>query len=207
MDTSPVLARRVISLKERLQKAAAALLVTVIAVAGAWLYTGATLDSGTPYLVVFGLAAALGLSISTYFLFKKEEDAHTKEDSRFIKRRIEDDRQGRSWFTRVGYNVRRFLGGLVVLVGLLVALAGLGVLGLQIFGYLKIGEWKSVSLLSVATPQWHWLNNPQSWFGLNGILRDALDIMPLSLTLILFGWLIAGSGSALRERIAKRARF
>ena len=207
MDTSPVLARRVISLKERLQKAVAALLVTAVAVAGAWLYTGASLDSGTVYLAVFGVAVLLGLSISTYFLVKREEDAHTKEDSRFVRRRIEDDRQGRSWFTRVGYNLRRFLGGLVVLIGLLVALAGLGVLGLQIFGYLKIGEWKSVSLLSVASPQWHWLNNPQSWFGLNDLLRDALDIMPLSLTLVLVGWLIAGSGSALRERIAKRRRF
>ena len=201
------MARRVISLKERLQKTLAALLVTAIAVAGAWLYTGASLDSAPAYLVAFGLAALLGLSISTYFLFKKQEDAHTKEDSRFVRRRINDDRQGRSWFSRVGYNIRRFLGGLVVLIGLLVALAGLGVLGLQIFGYLKIGEWKSVSLLSVASPQWQWLNNPQSWFGLNDILRDALDIMPLSLTLILVGWLIAGSGSAWRERIAKRGRF
>ena len=102
MDTSPVLARRVISLKERLQKALAALLVTATAVAGAWLYTGASLDSGTPYLVAFGLAALLGLSISTYFFFKKEEDAHTKEDSRFVRRRIEDDRQGRSWLTPRG---------------------------------------------------------------------------------------------------------
>ena len=207
MDTSPVLARRVISLKERLQKALAALLVTAAAVAGAWLYTGASLDSGLPYLVAFGLAASLGLSISTYFFFKKEEDAHTKEDSRFVRRRIEDDRQGRSWLTRMGYNTRRFLGGLIVLIGLLVALAGLGVLGLQIYGYLKIGEWKSVSLLSVAAPQLPWLNNPQSWLGLHAIVRDVLDIMPLSLALVLVGWLIAGSGSALRERIAKRGRF
>jgi hypothetical protein len=207
MDTSPVLARRVISLKERLQKALAALLVTATAVAGAWLYTGASLDSGLPYLVAFGLAASLGLSISTYFFFKKEEDAHTKEDSRFVRRRIEDDRKGRSWLTRMGYNTRRFLGGLIVLIGLLVALAGLGVLGLQIYGYLKIGEWKSVSLLSVAAPQLPWLNNPQSWLGLHAIVRNVLDIMPLSLALVLVGWLIAGSGSALRERIAKRGRF
>ena len=94
-----------------------------------------------------------------------------------------------------------------MLIGLLVALAGLGVLGLQLFGYLKIGEWKSVSLLSVASPQLPWLDNPQSWFGLHDIVRDALGIMPLSLTLILVGWLIAGSGSAMRERIAKRGRF
>ena len=65
MDTSPVMARRVISLKERLQKALAALLVTAITVAGAWLYTGASLDSAPAYLVAFGLAALLGLSIST----------------------------------------------------------------------------------------------------------------------------------------------
>lgn len=99
------------------------------------------------------------------------------------------------------------MSGLVVLIGILVALSGLGVLGLQVFGYLKIGEWKPVSLFSVVSPLWPWLNNPQSWFGLNKIVKDALGIMPLSLTLILIGWFIAGFGSALRERIAKRGRF
>jgi hypothetical protein len=207
METSPVLARRVIPLKERLEKALAALLVTAIAVAGAWLYTGVSLDSNPVYLGAFGLGALLGVSIAIYFFFKKEEGAHTKEHGRFVRRRIEDERTGRSWLSRIGYNIRRFLSGLVVLIGILVALSGLGVLGLQIFGYLKIGDWKRVSLLSVVSPQWPWLNNPQSWFGLNNIVKDAFDIMPLSLTLILIGWFIAGFGSALRERIAKRGRY
>jgi hypothetical protein len=200
METSPLLARRAIPRKERLQKALVILIVTALVVTSAWIFTDGTVDKDPLYLFTIGSLAFVGLSISAYVWFKKEEGASTKEDSRFIRRRIDDDRQGRGWISRLGYNTKRFLSGIVVLAGGLFVLAGLGVLGLQTFGYLKVGEWRSVSLLGVASPYISWLNNPQSWFGLHEIVRDALAIMPLSLALVLVGWLIAGFGSALRER-------
>lgn len=207
MDTNPLLARRAIPRKERLQKALVVLLLTVLAVASAWVFTDGSLDNDPVYLFAIGIVALLGACASAYFWFRKEETAHTKEDSRLAKRRIEDDREGRGWIGRVGYNTRRFLSGIIVFVGILFVVAGLGVLGLQIYGYLKIGEWGSVSLLAVASPYLPWLNNPQSWFGLHHIVRDVLGFMPLSLALILVGWLIAGFGSALRERITTRRHY
>lgn len=204
MDTNPLLARRAISRKERLQKALSCLLVTALAVAFAWVFTGGFFDGEPVYLIVTGSVTLLGLCFSAYFWLKKEEIAHTREASRFIKRRIEDDRAGRSWIGRIEYNTRRFLSGIIVFVGILSILAGLGVLGLQIYGYLKFGEWESVSVLATASPYWPWLNNPQTWFGLNKIVRDVCGLMPLSLSFVLVGWLIAGFGSALREHVTNR---
>ena len=203
METSPLLARRVIPWKERLQKSLVVLLLTAVAVAGAWIFTGASLDTDPRYLFALGAVALSGLSLSVYFWFKKEEGATTKEDSRSVRSRIDDDRQGRGWASRLGYNIKRFLSAIVVLTGLLIALAGLGVLGLQVFAYLKTGGWKSVSTLSVAAPYFPWLNNPQSWFGLNDIVRGMLGLLPLSLALVVPGLLIAGFGSALRQRASR----
>jgi hypothetical protein len=203
METSPLLARRVIPRKERLQKALVILLVTALAVAGAWIFIDGSLHRNPLYLFTLGSVAFVGLFTSVYFWFRKEEVASTKEDSRFVRRRIDDDRQGRGWISRFGYNTRRFLSGMVVLAGGLFVLAGLGVLGLQVVGYLKVGEWRSMSLFEFASQYIPWLIHPRSWFGLHDIVRDALDIMPLSLALILVGWLIAGFGSALRERATR----
>ena len=139
METNPLLARRVIPWKERLQKSLVVLLLTTVIIAGAWVFTGASVDTDPRYLLALGAVALFGLSLSAYFWFKKQEGATSKEDSRSVRSRIDDDRQGRGWVSRLGYNVKRFLSGIVVLTGLLIALAGLGVLGLQIFGYLKTG--------------------------------------------------------------------
>jgi hypothetical protein len=203
METSPLLARRVIPWKERLQKSLVVLLLTTIIVAGAWVFTGASSDTDPRFLIALGAVSLFGLSLAAYFWCKKQEVSTSKEDSRAVRSRIDDDRQGRGWVSRLGYNVKRFLLGIVVLTGLLIALAGLGVVGLQVFGYLKTGGWKSVSTLSVASPYFPWLDNPQSWFGLNDIVRDMLGLLPFSLALVVLGCLIAGFGSALRQRASR----
>lgn len=203
METSPLLARRVIPGKERLQKALAVLLLTAIVVAAAWIFFGVSLDSESAYFIAIGCIALVGLSASAFFWFKKEESASSKENSRAVRRRIDDDRQDRGWTSRIWYNTKRILGGIVVLMGALFVLAGLAVIAVQVFIYLKAGTWRSVSILSVATPYLPWLTNPQSWFGLHDIATDALGIAPLSLALVLIGWLIAGFGSALRERVRR----
>lgn len=206
MDTNPLLARRAISRKERLQKALSCLLPTALAAALAWAFAPGFQDNELVYLIVTGTVVLLGLCFSAYFWFKKEEIAHNKEDSRFIKDRIEDDRAGRGWISRIGYNTRRLLGGSVVFVGFIFVLAGLGVLGLQIYRYLRFGEWGSISTFSAASPYWPWLHNPRSWFGLHKIVRDAFGLLPLSFAFVLIGWLIAGTGSALRDRTGNRRR-
>ena len=202
METNPLLARRVIPIKERLQKALVVLLLTAGAVAGAWVVAGASFEFDRRYILALAAMAAFGLSLAAYFWFKKEERATTKENGVLIRRRIDDDRQGRTWISRLSYNFKRFLTVVVILIGLLIVLAGLGVLCLQVFGYLKTGDWKSVSTLSVASPLFSWLQNPQSWFGLHDIVRNMLGILPLSLALVLLGGLVAGFGSALRQRVS-----
>lgn len=203
METSPLLARRVIPAKERLQKSLLILLLTAIAVAGVWFFGGASAGVEARFLLLMAAIAALGLVFSCYFWFKKHDRAQDKQGYRSVRRRIEDDRQGRGWLSRLSYNTKRFLSGVVVAVGLLISLAGIAVLGLQIYGYLKTGSWRSVSVLSVASLYLPWFDSPQSWFGLNRILRGATGLMPLSLALLLLGWLVAGSGSALRQRAAR----
>lgn len=203
MKTSPILARRVIPWKERLQKSLIALVIFALALAGAWITTGGSLDNEPVYLLSFAGAALLGLCISAYLWFKKEERAKTKQESQALRSRIEDDRLASGWISRIGYNTRRFLAGIVVLTGALVVVAGLGVLGLQVYRYLKVGEWSSMSLFDFLAPHISWLSNPQSWFGLYRIVKGAFEIMPLSLAVILVGWLIAGFGSALRQRVSR----
>jgi len=203
METSPLLARRVIPAKERLQKSLLTVFLTAIAIGAVWLFAGASAEIQPRFLLLMLAIAALGLIAAVFFGFKKHEHAPSKEGYRSVRRRIEDDRQGRGWLSRLSYNTKRFLSGVVVAVGLLIALAGVSVLALQVYGYLKAGSWRSVSLLSVASLHVPWLNNPQSWFGLNSIVRDATGVLPLSLALFLLGFLIAGFGSSLRQAVSE----
>ncbi len=202
METNPLLARRVIPAKERLQKALVVLALTAGAVAAAWAFAGASFELDRRIVLLLASIAAFGLSLSAFFWFKKEEQATSKANAVFIRRRIDDDRQGRTWVSRLAYNIKRFLAGVVILIGVLIVVAGVGVLCLQIFAYLKTGDWKSVSTLSVASLQFSWLKSPQSWFGLHEIVSDMLGILPLSLALVLLGLLVAGFGSALRQRVS-----
>ena len=202
METNPLLARRVIPARERLQKALVVLALTAGAVAAAWAFAGASFELDRRIVLLLASIAAFGLSLSAFFWFKKEEQATSKANAVFIRRRIDDDRQGRTWVSRLAYNIKRFLAGIVILVGVLIVLAGVGVLCLQLYAYLKTGDWKSVSTLSVASLQFSWLKSPQSWFGLHEIVSDMLGILPLSLALVLLGLLVAGFGSALRQRVS-----
>ncbi len=202
METNPLLARRAIPARERLQKALIVLLLTAAAVAAAWAFAGASFELDRRHLLVMAAVAAFGMALSGYCWFKKEERATSKESAVSIRRRIDDDREGRTWVNRLAYNFKRFLTAVVILVGILIAFSGLAVLGLQVFGYLKTGDWKSVSTLSVASPFFPWLQSPRSWFGLHDIVSRMLAILPLSLALVLLGWLVAGFGSALRQRVS-----
>lgn len=203
MRTNPLLAKREIPVKERLQKALIVLVVTALIVAAIWVISDVSLHKDRGYLFAIGLLTLSGLLLASFFWFKKDEAAKTKEESRFLRHRIDDDRQGRGWTSRIVFNTRRILAGIIVFIGGLFVLAGLAVLGLQIFAYLKLGDWKPVPVLELVSPHIPWLRNPQSWFGLHNIISDALDFVPVSLLLFLAGWLIAGFGSALRERVRR----
>jgi len=49
------------------------------------------------------LILVLGLGVSAYFWFRKEERARSKEQGQSIRSRIDDDRHGRGWISRIGW--------------------------------------------------------------------------------------------------------
>jgi len=179
------------------------MVVTGAVVAGAWLLFGATPDSDPAILAAFAAIAVFGVVVAGWLLLHRYEIGHTKERNEAIRQRIADDRSGAGWTSRIGYNLRRFVFGVVALVGLLVALAGLAVLAYQVYFYLRNGQWLPVSVMSAAAPHVPWLRDPRSWVGLHKLVRDALALCPLSLALVLLGWMIAGLGSGLRGRVRR----
>lgn len=202
--TSPLLARREIPARERWQKALVVLLLTAALVSGAWWYFGASIDSDIRVLLPLAAIAVLGLGMSGYFAFHRYEDADSKEGKAAIRQRIADDRSGAGWTARIGFNLRRFVFGIVYLAGLLIAFAGILVLCYQGILFLKTGEWLSLSVFTVLAPYAPWLRDPQSWIGLYRLTRDALGLLPVSLALVVLGWLIAGFGSGLRQAVRRR---
>lgn len=198
MTTSPLLARRDIALKERLQKALAAVAAAGAVVASIWFTTDASRATDRGLLFGIGLVALTGTGVAIFFLFKKQESAKSKEQMLLLRARIDDDREDRSWLSRIGFNTKRFLAGTIVLLGALIVLAGLGVLALQIYGYLRFGRWESYALLEFVAPYLPWLRSPHSWLGLHKIVMNVFNILPVSLALLLPGLLVAGFGSAIK---------
>lgn len=202
-QTNPLLAKREIPARERWQKALVVLALTVTIVGAAWYFTGPTAESDPLLLATLAAIAIFGLVVAGWLLLHKYETANTREKNEAIRQRIADDRSGAGWTSRIGYNLRRFIFGFVVFAGLLVAIAGLAVLAYQVFYYLRNGQWLSISVMSVGAPYIPWLRDPQSWIGLYRLVRDALTLCPLSLALVLLGWMIAGFGSGLRGRVRR----
>ena len=77
--------------------------------------------------------------------------------------------------------------GIAYLIGVPLLLAGVGIIGMQVYGYLQYGEWSPLSVMVVAEGGFPWLDNPQSWLGLHRIVHGFLNWLPVSLLLILIG--------------------
>ena len=200
MDTNPLLARRVIPLGERLQKAFAMLLVTAAVVGGAVYFGGLTLDSDPRLLAGLLLASITGVAATLYLAFKKNETGRSKEESQAIRRRIRDDRGGTHWVTRLPRGLWRFSWGAVLVLGILVSLAGLGVLAWQAVGYLQTGSWPRMSVFAVLAPHLPWLTHPESWLGLHALVTKGARLLPIWVLLLVCGWFIGGVGAALRGK-------
>jgi hypothetical protein len=73
-------------------------------------------------------------------------------------------------------------------------LAGLCLLGYQVYAGLMYGTWPALPLqmyFAYLTPLTTWIESPQSWYGLHKLLTEHLAFTPLSLFLLLAGLLIA----------------
>lgn len=78
----------------------------------------------------------------------------------------------------------KFIAALALIFG------GVGVVGWQVYEYLRYNVWSPVSVVTAL--QWlkvQWALNPADWVGLYNILR----MIPLSLTMIVMGWMVVMS--------------
>lgn len=78
----------------------------------------------------------------------------------------------------------KFLPAIALIFG------GLGVVGWQVYEYLRYNSWDSISIITAL--QWmkiQWAFNPTDWIGLYNIL----GMVPLSLTMIVVGWMVVMS--------------
>ena len=200
METNPLLARRVVPLRERLQKAFAMLLVTATVIGGATYFGGLTLDSDPRLLAGLLLASITGLAATLYLALRKHETGRSKEEKQAIRRRIRDDRSGTHWVTRLPRGLWRFFWGAVLVLGILVSLSGLGVLAWQTVGYLQTGSWPRMSVFTVLAPHLPWFTHPDSWLGLHALVTKAARLLPIWVLLLALGWFIGGIGAALRGK-------
>jgi len=90
----------------------------------------------------------------------------------------------------IGWTLRYLLFSIAVCM----FLAGLCVLGYQVYAGLMYGTWPALPLqmyFEYLTPFTTWIERPQSWYGLHKLLTEFLAFAPLSLFLLLAGLLIA----------------
>ena len=114
-------------------------------------------------------------------------------------------------FAKAAYHQTRFFfsrltlwdylcGGINATVGFIAALvffSGLGLVAYQVFLWIKDGAWTEYPIfilfnfLFENTALHQWINQPDSWFGLQKLLFWILENTPLSLALIVPGLLMA----------------
>lgn len=78
----------------------------------------------------------------------------------------------------------KFIAAITLIFG------GLGVVGWQVYEFLRNNSWNPVSVVTAL--QWmkiQWALNPTDWIGLYNILQ----MVPLSLMMIVSGWMVVMS--------------
>jgi hypothetical protein len=200
METSGVLAQRKISARERGQKAAAFLVLTFAALGLLWFCSDGRLLTHRAWMFWAGLVCVLGIAAAMRAGLRTGESARSKEASRLLRMRIEDDREGRSWVLRLPFHARLMLARLIVAAGLLGVVAGAGLLAWQAYIFLSADYWPRLSLLQFARQFVPWLAAPQSWLQLHELAAALLDLVPASVAAVFAGLLVAGAGNALLAR-------
>jgi hypothetical protein len=94
---------------------------------------------------------------------------------------------------KLGRIKNKFFSGIIYLLGILMLLAGLALVGFQIFLFLYQGAWSSFSLLrfiDITPIQFQaWVVRPDQWLGLHKIVYWLLDV-PLAFLALVCGFLL-----------------
>ena len=79
-------------------------------------------------------------------------------------------------------------------------LGALGIWGWQIFTYLKVGEWRSLSVIDgMRSLEIRWAHYPDAWIGVHKILNECpLALVPIGVAVVSI-WAFSAADSAARE--------
>lgn len=92
-----------------------------------------------------------------------------------------------------GHLILRYICGVGFMVGLLGLFSCPVILAYQILGWLNTGHWLGISLANWIVPSgstndfWRWLAEPQSWYGLQRLVRFLLYDPPVWMWLMMGG--------------------
>ena len=204
METNPLLAHRVIPQRERVEKTVVAVVVYLAVMGGLYRYHGELPErfSGEFFVAIAVSIVLLAFVIQSAF---KHEKATDRDRARMIRMRIDDDRSGRHWSSRIGMNARVLLGRIVMLFGIALVIAGLFVLGKQVYVWVMTDTWVPASTLQFVRPWVDWLFTKDIWVPGQRALIRALDWLHVSVPLGLIGVLLAGRGASFIERAKEKA--
>ena len=199
------MAEREISKRERLQKTVAAVFVYVAGVGGLWYVNGGWPARGS--LVFFAALAAsiVWLACIIKFALADRESATSKQGIRLVRMRIADDRDGRTWVSRIGLNAKLLILKIVFVAGLGVAGSGLYILGRQVYTFVITEIWVPVPLLGFVRPYIDWLYTKDIWLSGQEILILAFNWLSAGFVFFMLGAMIALYGLSTMDKVKDNA--
>ncbi len=143
-------------------------------------------------LVMFALIGLLGLYY-TIWSFSRIGKTSKQGSNRYMLENKESE--SAYMLENIESEIASNFGDRIVAAHLYGAAAGFmlgGVLfvGQQVYVYLESGEWRAWSLRHLFEKVWPWLNNSEDWLGWHKIAYVFLDLMPVSVTFFLIGWIV-----------------
>lgn len=204
METNPSLAHRVIPLRERVEKTIVAIVVYVGVMGGLYWYYGEIPE----YLSRdFLIGAAISIVLLAYVFLGafKNERALDKDRARMIRMRIDDDRSGRHWTSRIGLNVKTSLGRLVMLAGIAMILFGLFVLGQQAYVWFTSNTWVPAPTMYYVQSWVTWLYTSDIWLTGQRAAIATLNWLHVGVPLAFIGAFLAANGARFMERARDKA--
>lgn len=204
METNPLLAHRVIPLRERVEKTIVAVVVYASVLGGLYWYHG---EIPERFSREFFIAAGVSIFLFSYVILSmfKHERATDKQRVRMIRMRIDDDRSGRHWTSRIGLHVQLSIGRVVMLVGIAMILFGLYVFGKQVYVWATAKAWVPASTLQYIRPYIDWLFTKDIWIAGQKAVIWLLHRVHVSVPLGLLGALLAAQGARFMEWAREKA--
>lgn len=204
METNPLLAHRVIPPRERAEKTVVSVIVYVGVMGALYWHHGEIPKRSSPEFLI---AVAISIVLFSYVILSmfKHERATDKDRARMIRMRIDDDRSGRHWTSRIGLHIKLLLGRLIMLAGIAMILFGLFVLCKQAWVWSQTDTWVPVPTMQFVQPYVTWLFTKDIWLAGQKAVIAALNWLHIGVPLGFVGAILAARGSQFMQRSRERA--